>query len=159
MTHTLLSFRWISPAWLPFTAAVLLLGCRPETRPSQDTSRSMAASDPAAPHDRIASLEYLLTSAGDDFRANTEGLIEVRNVRFGLRDTTGGQESYVLCGDFRRRSEGDTAQWVPFATVETSQYEQWLGETRFCQTLSGAWDTSDSLTIRLQKALDRAVKR
>ncbi len=75
-------------------------------------------------------------------------------MRFGLRDTTGGRESYVLCGDFRRRSEGDTARWVPFATVETSKYEQWLGETRFCQTLSGAWNTSDSLTTRLQRVLD-----
>jgi hypothetical protein len=43
---------------------------------------------------------------------------------------------------------------VPFATVETSEYEQWLGETRFCQTLSGAWNTSDSLTTRLQRVLD-----
>jgi len=43
---------------------------------------------------------------------------------------------------------------VPFATVETSKYEQWLGETRFCRTLSGAWNTADSLTTRLQKALD-----
>jgi hypothetical protein len=43
---------------------------------------------------------------------------------------------------------------VPFATVELLQYEQWLGETRFCQTLSGAWNTSDSLTTLLQRKLD-----
>ena len=75
-------------------------------------------------------------------------------MRFGLRDTTAGQESYVLCGDFRRRSEGDAAQWVPFATLEMSEYEQWLGETRFCQTLAGAWNTSDSLTTLLQRAVE-----
>jgi hypothetical protein len=114
----------------------------------------VAANDPTAPHERSASLDYLIASAGGDFRANARGLIEVRQVRFGLRDTTGGQESYVLCGDFRRKSEGQTAPWVPFATVETSRYEQWLGDTRFCQTVSGAWDTADSLTVRLQEAMD-----
>jgi hypothetical protein len=43
---------------------------------------------------------------------------------------------------------------VQFATVEGTTYEQWLGETRYCQTLSGAWNTSDSLTTLLQRALD-----
>jgi hypothetical protein len=114
----------------------------------------MAAVGPAAPHEQTASLRFLISSAANDFRAHTPGRIEVRNVRFGLRDTTAGQPSYVLCGDFRRRSEGDTAQWVPFATVEGTTYEQWLGETRYCQTLSGAWNTSDSLTTLLQRELD-----
>ncbi len=77
----------------------------------------------------------------------------MRKVRFGLRDTTAEQESYVLCGDFRRGAEGDSAQWVPFATVEGIQYEQWLGETRYCQTIAGAWNTSDSLTALLQQTL------
>jgi hypothetical protein len=147
-------FRVISPAWLAFAAAALLVACRPETGASQKTLSTPPAADPVAPHEHTASLGYLISSAGDDFRAHTPGRIEVRNVRFGVRDTTGGRKSYVLCGDFRRRSDGDTAQWVPFATVETSKYEQWLGETRFCQTLSGAWNTADSLTTRLQRALD-----
>ena len=64
------------------------------------------------------------------------------------------EQSYVLCGDFRRRAEGDTAQWVPFATVEGTTYEQWLGETGYCQTVSGAWNAADSLTTLLQRALD-----
>ena len=148
-------FRVISPAWLACAAAALLVACRGESRAPQGVSSTPpTASDPAAPHEHEASLGYLISSAGDDFLANTPGRIEVRNVRFGLRDTTGGRESYVLCGDFRRRSDGESGQWVPFATVETSKYEQWLGETRFCQTLSGAWNTADSLTTRLQKALD-----
>lgn len=74
-------------------------------------------------------------------------------MRFGLRDTTGGQESYVLCGDFRRRSGSDSARWVPFATVEGITYEQWLGETGYCQTVAGAWNSADSLTRLLQEKL------
>ena len=147
-------FRVTSPAWLACVAAAVLVACRAETRAPQGVSSTPPAAGPAAPHAHEASLGYLISSAGDDFLANTPGRIEVRNVRFGLRDTTGGRESYVLCGDFRRRSDGESGQWVPFATVETSKYEQWLGETRFCQTLSGAWNTADSLTTRLQKALD-----
>ena len=114
----------------------------------------MGAAGPAAPHQQAASLGFLISSAAGDFRAHTPGRIEVRSVRFGLRDTTAGRQSYVLCGDFRRRAEGDTAQWVPFATVEGTTYEQWLGETGYCQTVSGAWNAADSLTTLLQRALD-----
>jgi len=147
-------FRVISRALLAFIAVALFGACRAETRASHGVSSTPPAADPVAPHELEASLAYLTSSAGNDFLANSPGRIEVRNVRFGLRDTTGGRQSYVLCGDFRRRADGDTAQWVPFATVETSKYEQWLGETRFCQTLSGAWNTADSLTTRLQRALE-----
>jgi hypothetical protein len=49
--------RWLSPAWLPFAAAVLLLGCRPQPRTPQDASSTMAG--PAAPHEHAASLGYL----------------------------------------------------------------------------------------------------
>ncbi|HET7111164.1 MAG TPA: hypothetical protein VFI41_09835 [Gemmatimonadales bacterium] len=49
---------------------------------------------------------------------------------------------------------GDTAQWLPFATVEMPQYEQCLGAIRWCQTVSGAWESPDSLTTLLQKALN-----
>lgn len=75
-------------------------------------------------------------------------------MRFGLRDTTGGKPSYVLCGDFRHGAGVDTAQWVPFATVEGNQYEQWIGQTHYCETIAGAWNASDSLTALLQQALD-----
>ncbi len=105
-------------------------------------------------HEHAASLGYLISSASADFRAHTPSPIRVRNVRFGLRDTTGGRESYVLCGEFRSSAPGAKAEWVPFATVETSKYEQWLGETSLCQIVSGSWDTSDSLTTRLQEALE-----
>lgn len=145
--------RALSLPSLLFAGAILTIACRPETKPAQDAPGAPAASDPVAPHEPAASLEYLISSAGSDFRANTAGQIEVRQIRFGLRDTTGGQQSYVLCGEFRPRSAGVTAQWAPFATVETSRYEQWLGETRFCQTLSGEWNTADSLTTRLQGIL------
>jgi hypothetical protein len=138
---------------LSLAAAALLLACRPEPKPPADAASTSAAVRSAAPHGQTASLNYLMASAGDDFRANAHGPVEVRNVRFGLRDTTGGRASYVLCGEFRHRAGADTAQWVPFATVETSKYEQWLGETRFCQPLSGSWDDSDSLTTRLQQEL------
>jgi len=109
---------------------------------------------PDAPHEQAASLGFLISSAAGDFRAHTPGPIAVRDVRFGLRDTTAGKPSYVLCGEFRRGAGADTVPWVPFATVEGTQYEQWIGETSYCQTLSGTWNDSDSLTTLLQKAID-----
>lgn len=145
--------RITSQAWLAVAATALLFACDPEKGPSQ-AAQGTTAADPDAPHELTASLGYLISSAAEDFRTHSPGRVEVRTVRFGLRDTTGGRESYVLCGEFRRPSDGDSAPWTPFATVETSKYELWLGETTFCQTLSGAWNTSDSLTRRLQSALD-----
>lgn len=142
--------RWPLTARLSFAAVLCLLGCRPEP---ETPPRGPSAPGPDAPHEQAASLRFLLSSSAGDFRAHTPGPLEVRHVRFGLRDTTAGQQSYVLCGDFRHRSGGDTAQWTPFATVEGTQYEQWLGETRYCQTIAGAWNTSDSLTALLQKRL------
>jgi hypothetical protein len=152
MTHTPLA-RWSSSSWLPLAAAAILACCQSHPRAPEIASDSAAAA-PLAPHEETASLGFLLSSAASDFRAHTPGRVEVRNVRFGLRDTTAGKPSYVLCGDFRRRSEGDSAQWMPFATVEGTTYEQWLGETRYCQPVSGGWNAADSLTTLLQRALE-----
>lgn len=136
--------------------STVLLACGDDVQSgaaSADSAATIGSAESAAPHDAVASLAYLIASAGRDFKAHTAGPVEVRSVRYGLRDTTGGVQSHVLCGEYRRVTATDTTPWTEFSTVETSRYEQWLGETRYCQIIAGVWNKDDSVTVRLQKAI------
>jgi hypothetical protein len=70
--------------------------------------------------------------------------------------TPGGEEQYMLCGQFLPAREGGKAEWTPFATIKTSGYEQWIGTqaTGFCQGSSVIWGEGDDLSSRLQSRLD-----
>jgi len=70
--------------------------------------------------------------------------------------TSAGDKQYMLCGMFQPAQESGNAEWVPFATIKTSGYEQWIGAqaTGFCQGRSMIWhtqvgDLSSSLKGRL----------
>ena len=62
----------------------------------------------------------------------------------------------MLCGQFLPAPEGGKADWTPFVTIKTSDYEQWLGAQAlaFCQGSSVTWhpvgDLSSSLWSRLE---------
>lgn len=82
-----------------------------------------------------ATIEFLLSSAAKDFKASGVMLpIQIRHARLGyLHDDRKG--SFVLCGLFREALTSNTS-WTPFATVKTSDYEQWVGGTAqaFCKS-------------------------
>ena len=68
--------------------------------------------------------------------------------------TAGGEEQYLLCGLFLPAPESGNAEWMPFATIKTSGYEQWIGAqaVSYCQGSSVVWeegDLSSSLESRL----------
>src|SRR3546814_971194 len=46
-----------------------------------------------------------------------------------------GEEQYMLCGEFLPAQEGGNTEWTPFATIKTSDYEQWIGAQAagFCE--------------------------
>jgi hypothetical protein len=70
--------------------------------------------------------------------------------------TPGGEEQYMLCGQFLPAQEGGKAEWTPFATIKTSGYEQWNGAQAagFCQRSSVIWDKEGDLSSSLQSRLD-----
>lgn len=107
-------------------------------------------------------VQFLITSAATDFhthRASDPG--RFRDVRIGHVITPSGEKQYVLCGKFLPAQEAGRAEWMPFATIKTSGYEQWLGgqAVGFCQNSSLIWDNVGDLSATLQSRLDSLARR
>lgn len=103
-----------------------------------------------------SALQYLLVSAATDFRAHGPSPAGFRDVRFGHFMNPNGQTLYILCGQFLPVRDEDKAEWVTFATIKTSGYEQWIGAHAegFCQYSSVIWDKAGDLSSLLQSRLD-----
>jgi hypothetical protein len=68
----------------------------------------------------------------------------------------GGEELYMLCGELLPAQEGGRAGWMPFATIKTSDYEQWIGAQAavFCRDSPVACDKAGDLSSSLKSRLD-----
>ncbi len=97
--------------------------------------------------------EFLLTSAAADFRAQGEPRpVRFRNVRSG-HIVTEGVTQYRLCGEFLPQGGEKKGEWVPFATIRTSPYEQWLGGQAqpFCKDAAMTWEEGDLSSVLLDR--------
>src|SRR5213594_5223431 len=119
-------------------------GTAPVTR---SESEAVSPTQVLAPGLQKASIDsvvqFLLTAAATDFRTHRPpDLVRFRDVRIGHVVTPGGNEQYMLCGQFLPAQEGGNAAWTPFATIKTDGYEQWIGAAAagFCQDSSVIWD-------------------
>lgn len=84
------------------------------------------APDTRSPADVV---EFLLTSAATDLHTHGQsGPLRFRDVRIGHVD-----DHYMLCGQFQR----GTGEWIPFVTIKTSGYEQWIGARKRTAGASG----------------------
>ncbi len=136
-------------------AAVLLAGCcflelaqaLPQPTGSGPSVVSTAQSADSA-------REFLMNSAAGDFHAQTQGRpSEFRHVRFGhLSDAANGKDQYLLCGEYSAAPAGEAAKWIPFVTIKTSGYEQYVGTQAqsLCDRPTIQWNKED-LTATLQK--------
>ena len=97
--------------------------------------------------------QFLLEAAASDFRAHAPHPARVRNVRMGSFGVLNGASQDILCGEFLP-AQSSNPEWVAFATIKTSGYEQWLGgqATGLCQRSSFA--SNDDLSSALQSRLD-----
>jgi len=122
--------------------------------------RSASPTQVAAPGLQKASIDsvaqFLLTSAAADFRAHGPSPVGFRNVRIGHDISPNGESQYILCGQFLLAQDGGKAEWVPFATIKTSGYEQYIGAqaATFCQSSSFIWDDEIDLSSTLQSSFD-----
>jgi hypothetical protein len=124
------------------TLVVAACGTTPATR----TDSQVASS---------AVVEFLLTSAATDFHTHRPPTpARFRDVRIGHIMTPSGEAQYMLCGEFLPAEEAGNAEWTPFVTIKTSGYEQYIGETSYCQRSSVIWDTEGDLATSLQSRLD-----
>ena len=102
-------------------------------------------------------VQFLLTSAAADFhKFGPSGPLQFRNASVGHLMTTDGKEQYILCGQFLRTQEGDKSEWTNFATIKTSDYEQYIGggSDFYCKRSSFVLDTNVDLSSALQTKLD-----
>jgi hypothetical protein len=126
---------------------------------TRSESQAMSPTQVRAPERQKASIDsvvqFLLTAAATDFHTHRpQDPGRFRDVRIGHVMTPRGEEQYTLCGQFLPAQEGGKAEWTPFATIKTSDYEQWIGATPFCQGSSVIWDKEGDLSSSLQSRLD-----
>ena len=120
---------------------------------SRDTPGEVPAVGPALE----PVVEFLLTSAATDFHTHRPpDPVGFRDVRLGHVMTDSGEEQYMLCGQFLPAEGGAEAEWTPFATIKTSDYEQWIGGqgAGYCEQLPVVWDEVGDLSASLQSRLD-----
>ncbi len=137
----------------------------------QDTDVTIAETEPispgeapAAPPAQVSASEvrsdpqtFLLAAAAGDFHAHpAQNPAKFRNVRFGHLVTDAGTNEYLLCGEFLPASETGADAWMPFATIKTAAYEQWMGATAtgLCERSSIVWSEDGDLSGSLQGRLD-----
>jgi hypothetical protein len=102
-------------------------------------------------------VQFLLTAAATDFHTHrSPGPARFRDVRIGHVLTPSGEMEYRLCGQFLPTQDAGKVEWTPFATIKTSDYEQYVGAQAagFCQDFSVIWDDVDDLSSSLQNRLD-----
>ncbi len=147
--------------YLAVLVAIVVLASRSTAQVPGTASRSSGPRQVHAPELRESSIdsviEFLLTAAATDFHTHRPpDPARFRKVRIGHVIAPGGQKQYRLCGQFLPARHGGTAEWIPFVTIETSGYEQYIGPhaAAFCQDSSVIWDNAGDLSSSLQSRFD-----
>jgi hypothetical protein len=135
----------------------LLVGLVPVLLGAASCSPAQTADSgpPASTAPSTERIEFLLNAAAADFRAQgARRPVSFRNVRSGYLVSEGTRQDR-LCGEFLPASTDGKADWIPFVTIRTSPYEQWLGgqAVQFCKDAAMKWD-EDDLSSRLLRRFD-----
>ena len=152
--------RRIMRYWSVLFCTLVLAACNtaPVTRHGSPTVSPIQVPTPEPPKASIDPVvQFLLTAAATDFHTHSRSdSVRFRDVRIGHVITPSGTEQYMLCGQFQLAQAGSKAEWIPFATIKTSGYEQWNGREAegFCQRSSVIWDKEGDLSSSLQSRLD-----
>lgn len=67
-----------------------------------------------------------------------------------------GEKVYLLCGQFRSKTQEKWGEWIPFTTIRTLDYEQWLGDQalHYCRDSTVVWVSDNDLSPALKARLD-----
>ena len=134
--------------------ASVLAACGTHAATSSESPAASAVEAPAPEPSPTA--RFLIEAAAADFHAHRPlDPGRFRDVRMGHVMTPKQEKQHLLCGQFLAH-EGDTEEWVPFATIKTSGYEQWIGDQAagLCQRKSLVWDDEVDLSSALQRRLE-----
>jgi hypothetical protein len=109
----------------------------------------------APPSADPAAVEFLVASSAKDFKVSGANRpTAIRGARIGFFAES-GKGVYLLCGSFKSGA-GSQAKWIHFATIKTSDYEQWLGGTAkaYCEQPTIKWYSVDHSAVLEQRLKD-----
>ena len=146
----------------PLTSNQALPIANNQTQPAaSNQARAASPTEVPVPDAKTASAdeikEYLLGSAADDFHITIKsGPVRVRHVRFGHAKNPDGTNQYRLCGEFLAEKKDAKPEWMPFVTIMTSHYEQYIGGQTETWCKKGAFvvDKGGDLSAALQSRID-----
>lgn len=138
--------------------AMLLVICSstPAFREFQEANPDQGNGSQQSSTSADSAMDFLLRSAASDFHAHHVAVVErFRNTHFGHFVTQTGTKQYELCGEFLPRRSKGNAGWMPFVTIKTSSFEQYLGPQAlgWCQRSLFVQDRKDDLSLPLQNLL------
>lgn len=103
-----------------------------------------------------AIVQSLLEASSRDFYTHQPPLpVAFRNVKLKFLVKADVGKVYMLCGQFLAQDDPTREKWTDFATIKTSDYEQWIGSNAaaYCQDAEeipyGASDLSSALKSRV----------
>jgi hypothetical protein len=97
-------------------------------------------------------VQFLINSASQDFKIHQPPTaIDFRNAKIGYILSPKNEKIFVMCGEFLSKNN---KEWIEFATIKTSGYEQYLGKTQYCQDATIVL-TDEKLSIELK---NRTIK-
>lgn len=140
-------FRKVLIALAYYLIMSAIIGCKPANK-DEIENNSVVISEKESVPDSI--VQFLLQSASTDFREHQPPTpIDFRNVKIGYIKSTDNQKIFLLCGEFLSQENG---KWAGFTTIKTSGYEQYIGDTRYCEDATIVL-ADDSLSIALKNEL------
>jgi hypothetical protein len=97
-------------------------------------------------------VKYLLNSCASDFQKHhVSRPVKFRNMKIGYIMKADSTKQYMLCGEFLPEDKKEVEGWVPFATIRTMDFEQWIGDQSipFCEDKNVVWEKAGNLSEKL----------
>jgi len=143
--------RTTHPSFLLTLAAGLLGLAGTVAQAGEAPDRSSASPDPAA-------VEFLLAASAKDFALpDSPHPANIRKARVGHLRASADKALYLLCGEFLPAGQKGAAEWTPFATIKTGDYEQWLGgqAVSLCKQRQIKWYGGDHAAVLMRRIRER----
>ncbi|RFS17051.1 hypothetical protein [Emticicia sp. C21] len=143
-----------------FLSALVSCSSNPgNTKETETDSTVVATASQTTESIPDSTVQFLITSAAGDFKNFKQVTpVDFRKVKVGYVELTPGVNSFVLCGEFASKEKKD--EWLPFATLKTSGYEQYMGNQAlsFCEKATMVLTDETQLSADLKNKLEALRK-
>lgn len=148
--------------WFAFLGITfLIISCNSEVKTSNQTSvnqDTIADEKLKLVNPKIDSIvNYLIAASAKDFYEHQPPLpIKFRNIELRNLKGPNAEDNYLICGSFLTKENEATDTWTSFATIKTSDFEQWIGSSS--ESFIHDSKRVDYTTTDLTKALDQRLQ-